>query len=144
MRTKVLPFLPLIVLIFLSSGLPSSHDDPFAATFSIVAVDPENGDVGVAVQSKFPNVRPVVPWAEAGVGAVATQSFANVSYGPRGLTLMRNGATADQALRILIDSDSGRETRQAGIVDSRGNAASWTGRDCFDWAGGKAGSADGG
>ncbi len=114
------------------------------ATFSIVAVDPLTGDVGVAVQSKFPNVRPVVPWAEAGVGAIATQSFANVSFGPRGLALLRNGASAEEALRILLNSDSGRATRQVGIVDARGSAASWTGEQCFDWAGGAAGEARGG
>jgi uncharacterized Ntn-hydrolase superfamily protein len=114
--------------------------DPFVSTFSIVAVDLENGDVGVAVQSKFPNVRPVVPWAKAGVGAVATQSFANTSFGPRGLSLMENGATAGEAMRILISTDSARQTRQVGIIDRFGNAASWTGLECFDWAGGVAGT----
>lgn len=118
--------------------------DPLVSTFSIVAFDPETGDVGVAVQSKFPNVRPVVPWAEAGVGAVATQSFANIGYGPKGLTLMRNGATAEEALRILIANDSARDVRQVGIIDAKGNAASWTGTGCFDWAGGRAGSNAGG
>lgn len=100
------------------------EESPLVSTFSIVAIDLENGDVGVAVQSKFPNVRPVVPWAEAGVGAVATQSFVNVSYGPRGLALMRNGATAGEALAILTGTDSDRQIRQAGIVDASGNAAS--------------------
>jgi len=100
--------------------------------------------VGVAVQSKFPNVRAVVPWAEVGVGAIATQSFVNVSYGPRGLALMRNGATAEEALRILVETDSSRDSRQAGVVDARGNAASWTGNDCFDWAGGTTGKKSGG
>jgi uncharacterized Ntn-hydrolase superfamily protein len=97
------------------------------------------GDVGVAVQSKFPNLRPVVPWAEAGVGAVATQSFANVSYGPKGLALMRNGATAEEALKILIANDSRCYQRQVGIVDAKGNSATWTGDSCFDWAGGSVG-----
>jgi uncharacterized Ntn-hydrolase superfamily protein len=114
--------------------------DPLVSTFSIVAVDLENGDVGVAVQSKFPNVRPVVPWAKAGVGAVATQSFANTSFGPRGISLMENGATAEEAMRILIATDSARQSRQVGIIDRFGNAASWTGLECFDWAGGVAGS----
>ncbi len=117
---------------------------PVVSTFSLVALDPENGDVGVAVQSKFPNVRPVVPWAESGVGAVATQSFSNVSFGPKGLTLMRNGATAEEALRILVANDSLRQTRQVGIIDAKGNAASWTGNECFDWAGGAAGESRGG
>lgn len=114
------------------------------STFSITAFDPETGDVGVAVQSKFPNVRPVVPWAQAGVGAVATQSFANTSFGPRGLSLMKNGATAGEALRILIETDSARQSRQVGIIDVQGNAATWTGTECFDWAGGTAGDAWGG
>jgi uncharacterized Ntn-hydrolase superfamily protein len=118
--------------------------DPFASTFSIVGIDMENGDVGVVVQSKFPNVRPIVPWAEAGVGAIATQSFINVSFGPKGLALLRNGATAEEALKILIANDSGRDVRQLGIVDAKGNSASWTGRECFDWAGGITGEKSGG
>jgi len=122
----------------------AAPDEPFAATFSLVAVDPANGDVGVVVESKFPNVRPIIPWAEAGVGAIATQSYINVSYGPRGLALLRNGATAEEALHILIDHDPHREARQVGIIDAQGNAASWTGAACFDWAGGIAGGNSGG
>jgi len=122
----------------------TASDDPFASTFSIVGIDLQNGDVGVAVQSKFPNVRPIVPWAEAGAGAIATQSFVNVSYGPKGLTLLRNGASAEEALRILIENDSARDSRQVGIIDAKGNSASWTGRDCFDWAGALAGASTGG
>lgn len=151
---KILGFV-CSILVFLSFVYLSSTQRNFrplnggehgevVATFSIAAVDPENGDVGVAVQSKFPNVRPVVPWVEVGVGAIATQSFVNVSYGPRGLALMKNGATAEDALRILVQSDSLRDIRQAGIVDARGNAATWTGRECFDWAGGFAGENFGG
>jgi uncharacterized Ntn-hydrolase superfamily protein len=134
----------LTFLAFFSVTSRRSSQQSFISTFSIVAVDLDNGDVGVAVQSKFPNVRPVVPWAEASVGAVATQSLANVSYGPRGLALMRNGATAEQALRILIDTDSARESRQVGIVDANGNSASWTGAECFDWAGGRTATSSGG
>ncbi len=119
-------------------------EEKLVSTFSIAAVDLENGDVGVAVQSKFPNVRPVVPWMEVGVGAIATQSFVNVSYGARGLALMKNGATAHDALKILVESDSLKGIRQAGIVDAHGNAASWTGSECFDWAGGLAGDNFGG
>jgi uncharacterized Ntn-hydrolase superfamily protein len=143
MRNAALTAFTLSVLLFLPPE-PSHRDGPYAATFSIAAVDLENGDVGVAVQSKFPNVRPVVPWVEVGVGAIATQSFVNVSYGIRGLALMRNGATAEEALRILIQTDSSREVRQVGIVDAKGNAASWTGSECFDWAGGMAGGNFGG
>ena len=137
-----------VAVFAIASWLSSSGErltgEPFASTFSIVAIDPENGDVGVAVQSKFPNVRPVVPWAEAGVGAVATQSFVNVSYGSKGLTLMRNGATAEEALRILIQTDSAKQSRQCGIIDMKGNSASWTGTECFDWAGGVTGETWGG
>lgn len=144
MKTGIPLLLLFVFLPFLPLDAPVPDDGPLVATFSIAAVDLENGDVGVAVQSKFPNVRPVVPWMEVGVGAIATQSFVNVSYGPRGLALMRNGATAEEALRILIRTDSARDVRQAGIVDAHGNAASWTGNECFDWAGGRAGKNFGG
>jgi uncharacterized Ntn-hydrolase superfamily protein len=133
-----------VLSLWLASSNSRSTGDPFASTFSIVAIDFENGDVGVAVQSKFPNVRPVVPWAEAGVGAVATQSLVNVSFGPKGLTLMRNGATAEEALKILVQNDSTKQSRQAGIIDAKGNSASWTGTECFDWAGGVTGETWGG
>ncbi len=124
-------------------AVPVQAGDPFCSTFSIAAYDSVTGDVGVVVESKFPNVRPVVPWAKAGVGAVATQSFSNVSYGPRGLALMENGATAGEALRILLATDTARELRQVGIVDVKGNSASWTGRECMTWAGGCVGTGDG-
>jgi uncharacterized Ntn-hydrolase superfamily protein len=140
-------FLFCAQLVVQTSKLTTIHPvstDPFTSTFSIVGIDLENGDMGVAVQSKFPNVRPVVPWAEAGVGAIATQSFVNVSYGPKGLALLRNGATAEETLRILIANDSARDSRQVGIVDAKGGSASWTGRECFDWAGGITGSSVGG
>jgi uncharacterized Ntn-hydrolase superfamily protein len=127
-----------------SGGRGGGGSEPFASTFSIVGIDPANGDVGVAVQSKFPNLRPIVPWAEANVGAIATQSFINVAYGSKGLALLRNGATAEEALKILIANDSGREVRQVGVIDAKGNAASWTGKECFDWAGSNAGGNVGG
>jgi len=122
----------------------SAPGEPFAATFSIVAVDLAAGEVGVVVQSKFPNVRPIIPWAEAGVGAIATQSYINVSYGPRGLALLRNGASAEETLRVLIGHDPKRDLRQVGVIDAQGDAASWTGANCFDWAGGIAGTSSGG
>ncbi len=122
---------------------PGQEDTPLVSTFSIVGFDPETGDLGIAVQSKFPNLRPVVPWAKAGVGAVATQSFAELDYGIKGLELMENGATAEEALRIVLRGDEGRQQRQVGIVDAHGNAAMWTGTECFDWAGGRVGQADG-
>jgi len=108
-------------------------------TYSIVALDRATGDLGVAVQSKFLAVGAVVPWARAGVGAVATQAFANVAYGPDGLALLADGLSADEALRRLVSPDSQRDHRQAGIVDARGGAATHTGPQCFAWAGGRAG-----
>jgi uncharacterized Ntn-hydrolase superfamily protein len=109
------------------------------ATFSIVGFDPETNSLGVAVQSKFLAVGSIVPWARAGVGAVATQAMANYNYGPRGLDLMAQGKTADETLEGLISADEDREHRQVGIVDGRGRAATFTGSECFDWAGGVTG-----
>jgi uncharacterized Ntn-hydrolase superfamily protein len=104
-------------------------------TFSVVARDPATGDLGVAVQSKFLAVGPVVTHARAGVGAVATQAWANVSYGPRGLELLAAGATPRQAVDVLTEGDDGRDQRQLGIVDARGRVAASTGGGCLDWAG---------
>jgi uncharacterized Ntn-hydrolase superfamily protein len=109
------------------------------ATFSIVGFDPETNSLGVAVQSKFLAVGSIVPWARAGVGAVATQAMANYNYGPRGLDLMAQGKTADETLEGLISADEDREHRQVGIVDGRGRAATFTGSECFEWAGGETG-----
>ena len=108
-------------------------------TFSIAAADPDAGDWGVAVASKFPCVGAVVPWAKAGVGAVATQSWANTSFGPDGLGLMANGVPAEEALHRLLEEDEGREDRQVGLVDAAGRAATFTGSKCMDWAGGATG-----
>jgi uncharacterized Ntn-hydrolase superfamily protein len=115
-----------------------------AHTYSIVAYDSVTGDLGVAVQSKFPNVGGIVPWAKAGVGAVATQSLGNTDYGDKGLELMAMGASAPEALRIVMRGDPRPAQRQVGMVDARGAAASWTGDSCFDWAGGRTGGAVGG
>jgi len=109
------------------------------ATFSIAAFDPETDSLGVAVQSKFLAVGSVVPWARAGVGAVATQALANFNYGPRGLDLMARGHTAEQTVEALTSADEDREHRQLGVVDARGQAATFTGSECFDWAGGVTG-----
>jgi uncharacterized Ntn-hydrolase superfamily protein len=106
-------------------------------TFSIVARDPETGDLGIAVASKFLAVGSVVPHARAGVGAVATQSAANYLYGPDGLALMHTGTAAADALKMLTDADDGRDHRQAGIVDAQGRSATYTGSGCIDWAGGR-------
>lgn len=132
--------LSIVILSPLFFQYVVSHDnksivEPLVSTFSIVGFDPANGDLGIAVQSKFPNVRAVVPWAKAGVGAVATQSFAKIDYATKGLELMKNGASAEEALKIVLKDDEGREQRQVGIVDAKGNAATWTGSECSSWAG---------
>jgi uncharacterized Ntn-hydrolase superfamily protein len=106
-------------------------------TFSIVARDPANGDLGVAVASKFLAVGSVVPWARAGVGAIATQALANVTYGPDGLAAMAGGNDATTVLATLIEADDGRSERQLGMVDARGGAATHTGTGCLVWAGGR-------
>ncbi len=105
------------------------------ATFSIVAHDPVRQEWGIAVQSKFLAVGAVLPWAKAGVGAVATQAFANVTYGIEGLELMAAGKTAVETINIVTAADDDREHRQVGMVDANGNAASFTGNLCMDWAG---------
>jgi uncharacterized Ntn-hydrolase superfamily protein len=110
-----------------------------AHTYSIVAYDSVTGDLGIAVQSKFPNVGGLVPWAKAGVGAVATQALSNTDYGEKGLELLAEGATAPEAMRIIMRSDPQPSQRQVGMVDARGNSASWTGDSTFDWAGGRTG-----
>ncbi|MHA2116089.1 MAG: DUF1028 domain-containing protein [Candidatus Thorarchaeota archaeon] len=107
----------------------------YPSTFSIVARDPENGDLGIIVQSKFPTVGSVVPWAKAEVGAIATQAWANVGYGPRGLVLLEEGKSASETLKLLLQEDDGREHRQIGIVDAEGQAVSHTGKECMEWAG---------
>jgi uncharacterized Ntn-hydrolase superfamily protein len=109
------------------------------ATYSIVACDLDAGQWGVAVQSKFLAVGSVVPWAEPHVGAIATQSYANPRYGPDGLALLREGSSADQAVEALTTADEGRAERQVGIVDGQGRAATYTGSECHDWAGGRTG-----
>ena len=120
-----------------------SHLQKLAHTYSIVAYDSATGDLGVAVQSKFPNVGGIVPWGRAGVGAVATQSLGNTAYGERGLDLMAEGASAEEALRIVMRTDTMLQDRQVGMVDARGNAASFTGTSTFDWAGGRVGAPSG-
>ena len=110
------------------------------ATYSIVACDLDAAQWGVAVQSKFLAVGSVVPWAEPQVGAIATQSWANPRYGPDGLDLLRSGRTAEEAVAALTAADEGREHRQLGIVDGSGRAATFTGSECQDWAGGRTGN----
>jgi uncharacterized Ntn-hydrolase superfamily protein len=114
--------------------------DPVIATYSLAACDLEAGQWGVVTQSKFLAVGSVVPWAEPGVGAVATQAYANPRYGPDGLALLRGGASAEETVRVLTEADEGREHRQVGVVDAQGGSASFTGSKCFDWAGGLTGA----
>jgi uncharacterized Ntn-hydrolase superfamily protein len=114
----------------------TGRGEPLGGTFSIVARDSITGELGVAVQSRAFNVGQAVPWAEAGVGALATQALTNMSFGPRGLELLRSGHDAEAALTRLLEADEGRESRQLGIVDARGASAVWTGSGCMAWAGG--------
>jgi uncharacterized Ntn-hydrolase superfamily protein len=129
----------LLLLSFLISGhilfaQIYKSNEPFAHTFSIVARDPETGEMGVAVQSHWFSVGTSVSWAEAGVGAVATQSFTNKSFGIRGLNLLRSGLTAQEALDSLLKDDEGRDVRQVAIIDNKGNVATHTGKSCIDYA----------
>jgi uncharacterized Ntn-hydrolase superfamily protein len=109
------------------------------ATYSIVACDLDAGQWGVATQSKFLAVGSVVPWAVPGVGAIATQAYANPRYGPQGLQLLAEGLSATEVVATLTDADEGRADRQVGVVDAQGGGATYTGSDCMEWAGGLAG-----
>jgi uncharacterized Ntn-hydrolase superfamily protein len=129
----------LLAVLQILQHAPPSDFTKRAHTYSIVAYDSVTGDLGIAVQSKFPNVGGLVPWAKAGIGAVATQSLSNTDYGEQGLELLARGATAPEAMRIIMRSDTRPSQRQVGMVDAHGNAASWTGDSTFDWAGGTTG-----
>ena len=109
------------------------------ATYSIAACDLDAAQWGVAVQSKFLSVGSVVPWAEPGVGAIATQAYANPRYGPDGLALLHDGLSAAEVVERLVAADDGRDERQVGIVDAHGGSAGWTGPACHDWAGHRTG-----
>lgn len=124
------------VLFLLLAVLPL----PARATFSIVARDPVTGDFGVAVQSHWFQVGPSVPWAEAGVGAVATQSFTRIEYGPKGLQLMKEGKSAREALDALLAQDPQKDVRQVAMVDAQGRVAAWTGPKCIAAAGDQSGA----
>ncbi|WP_053360590.1 DUF1028 domain-containing protein [Bacillus sp. FJAT-27251] len=108
-------------------------------TFSIVGYDPEEKEWGIAVQSKFLGVGAVVPFAKAGVGAVATQSYANTAYGPRALELMAEGKSASEVMELITKDDLDKEMRQVGLIDASGQPATYTGTYCYDWAGGVVG-----
>ena len=131
----------ILLSALLSLGLTTpllAQTEP-VATFSIVARDGEAGELGIAVASKFFSVGSVVPWARASSGAVATQSFANTSFGPRGLDLLDTGATPEQIVKILLQTDDRPDRRQFGIVSADGSSATYTGENCLAWAGGRNG-----
>ena len=132
--------LPLSLLL-LAACSPGTEADapPEVATYSIIARDSETGEIGVAVQSKFIAVGAVVPFAKAGVGAVATQAYANVGYGPRALRLLADGASPGDVVTILTRDDPKAARRQFGVLTAEGEAATYTGDRCFGWAGGKIG-----
>jgi len=128
--------IPFLFLIFHQSNAQFfKKDKGLAHTFSIVARDEKTGEIAVGVQSHWFSVGTSVSWAEAGVGAVATQSFTNKSFGIRGLALLKQGKNAQETLDILLSDDAGREVRQVGIVDAKGNVANFTGKNCVDFAG---------
>jgi len=130
-----------IITLFVIFGISANSNEPFEAiaTFSIAALDPATGEVGVAVASRFFAVGAVVPWAKAGIGAVATQAYANTTFGWRGLELMEKGATPDEAMEILLRFDEKAARRQIGIVSVDGKSATFTGEGCSAWAGGRNG-----
>jgi uncharacterized Ntn-hydrolase superfamily protein len=123
---------PLVILLVAPAGAPPA---PLAHTYSILARDAATGEMGVAVQSHYFSVGPIVPWAEAGVGAVATQSLVLVDYGPKGLDLMRAGLSAQEALDSLVRADAHNEGRQVAMIDAKGNVAVYTGPKCIPDAG---------
>jgi uncharacterized Ntn-hydrolase superfamily protein len=137
-KKKYGPGMILFLLILLSNHAGAQvflRDQPFAHTFSIVARDAITGEMAVGVQSHWFSVGTVVAWGEAGVGVVATQSFVNKSFGPRGLQLLREGKTPQQAMDLLLGDDAGREVRQVAILDTNGAVSTHTGKNCIDYAG---------
>jgi len=126
-------------LLLLAACAKGPPEPPPVATFSIVAYDSRTGDLGVAVQSRFLGVGSVVPWAKAGVGAVATQAWANVLYGAEGLAMLEGGKDAAATVAALTEADPDHDRRQLGIVDAKGRAAAYTGSACLDWAGHRTG-----
>lgn len=139
MRIIYLLFLTIIISISVNSQEINSSNNRLVSTFSIVGLDPETGELGVAVASRFFAVGTVVPWAAADVGAVATQSFANTSFGWRALDLLESGATPEQIEKILLQTDDNPQSRQFGIVSADGSSITYTGKDCVPWAGGRSG-----
>lgn len=140
MRTLILLFVLLVHSVFIASPRGhAQHASPKPTrpvhTYSIVARDPASGELGVAVQSHWFSVGPIVAWAEAGVGAIATQSFVDPSYGKNGLDLMRAGKSAPETLKELLAKDEGREVRQVAMIDAQGRVDAWTGKNDIQAAG---------
>ena len=131
---KLVIFL-FLVFPFLSSGQSNPYSDKFAHTYSIVAKDANTGEMAVGVQSHWFSVGTLVSWGKSGVGVVATQSFVNPSYGPKGIELMENGVSAEDVLKKLTDQDEGRDFRQAAILDINGSVSAFTGEKCIESAG---------
>jgi len=135
MRTSIVILLTLILNFEGISQQVYSKKEPFAHTYSIVARDIVTGEMGVAVQSHWFSVGSLVAWGKAGVGVVATQSFINPSFGPRGLSLLENGLTPKLTIKTLLELDDGRDVRQLAILDVNGNVEAYTGKNCIEAAG---------
>lgn len=135
MKSIITIFLIIVLLTFSITAQTFYSPNPFAHTYSIVAYDGERGEMGVAVQSHWFSVGTVVAWGEAGVGVIATQSFVNVSFGPRGLDLLKKGKLPQDVVNELIENDEGREFRQLAVLDVKGNVAAYTGKNCIQPAG---------
>jgi len=129
----------IFILLASAPSLPAAESEPIIATFSIVAYDPDTGDFGVAVQSKYFAVGDIVPFAEAKIGALATQAIGNLRHGPRGMELLGEGFSAQKVIDTLIAEDRRPQNRQIGVVDAKGNPATYTGPSCLPWAGGLTG-----
>jgi uncharacterized Ntn-hydrolase superfamily protein len=142
-RTYRALFVLLVLIAGLGSSLPgrrlSTQPEVRASTFSIVAYDADRKEWGVATASRIIAVGCCVPWAKADTGAIATQSAVNVSYGPKGLELLAGGKSAAEVIKTLTDADNGRQSRQLAVIDKEGRVASFTGKGCIPWAGGKEG-----
>jgi uncharacterized Ntn-hydrolase superfamily protein len=136
---KVRTLLCLAMGLAISLAFAGESPPPVVATFSIVACDPETGELGVAVQSRIVAVGAIVPYAKAGVGAIATQAWANPTYGPRGLELLEKGVRPADVVKQVTAADPNRAQRQLGVLAADGVAANFTGDDCLEWAGGRAG-----
>lgn len=128
-------YIPVLIILFFAAASWANVNIHPVSTYSIVAYDRETGQLGVAVQSHWFSVGPIVPWVESGIGAIATQSFVEVSYGPLGLELMKAGKSPEEALGALVRADKSRDVRQVAMVDAKGRVAVHTGKNCIPEAG---------